>query len=327
MRKIAKILTAAVFAAGTIGGNPAVGATTLKSVRTGTPHQALMSLSMDGSVGYAVGGGGQILSTRDAGREWKAEASPTAKALLGVSTKGNLTIAVGQMGTILVRDGGGAFTQVESDAVSDRLLSVSVNGRGTAVAVGAFGSAAISHDRGRTWTSIAPNWETLITDQGLSFSPHLYAAVMHENGDITISGEAGTIIRSCDLGRSWIVLHKGNPDVREENASILALDFRDDGVAYAVGQEGTVLRSADWGATWTRLHSSSSILSGVRSTGNGKVVAVGMYSMLVSQDDGRTWSEIDDPNVTSSWYVGLARSGTTDLMTVGKAGAILLVTP
>src|SRR3546814_19812053 len=66
---------------------------------SGTVHQALFSISLDGNTGYATGAAGEILQTGDGGESWKTmKPAPTPLALLGVATRGGHTLAAGQKG-------------------------------------------------------------------------------------------------------------------------------------------------------------------------------------------------------------------------------------
>ncbi len=298
---------------------------TLKSLLSGTPHQGLMAIAFDGSVGVAVGVGGEIETTQDSGKRWQVAPSPSPLALLGVDVKDGLTVAVGQRGLILVRHGSPDWKKTES-GTSERLFSVSVNSKGNAVAVGSFGTVIASTDRGETWQSIAPNWAALIHEQGDQFTPHVYAAHLDDAGTVTVAGELGVILRSSDAGKTWNVLHQGDSSNHKEDESLFALDIRKDGIAYAVGQDGEILRSSDGGLKWAPLNSGTkSILLGVHSSPGGEIVVTGMYSMLVSKDDGKTWNLVIDQAVASSWYAGVARPADGADIVVGKSGVIMRV--
>jgi len=305
-------------------GEPGPGVT-LTNLLGGTPHQALMAIGFDGGVGVAVGAGGEIEATQDSGKLWKLEPSPSPLALLGVDLKDGLAIAVGQKGLILVRHGGPDWKK-EDSGTTERLFSVSVNSKGTAVAVGSFGTVIASFDQGATWQSIAPNWAALIHEQGDGFTPHIYATHLDDAGTVTIAGELGVILQSSDAGKTWQVLHQGDSSNHKEDESIFALDIRKDGIGYAVGQDGAILRSGDGGLKWAAVNSGTkSILLSIHSSSDGEIVVTGMYSMLVSKDDGKTWNLVIDQSVASSWYAGVARPADGADIVVGKSGAIMRV--
>jgi photosystem II stability/assembly factor-like uncharacterized protein len=198
----------------------------------------------------------------------------------------------------------------------NRLFSVAVNAGGRAVAVGAFGTILYSADGGMTWASIAPDWTSYTKD---GEQPHLFDAAIDDKGAMTLVGEFGLILRSED-GKSWKTLHTGE-------ASLFALDLRSDRIGYAVGQNGTVLKTGDGGNTWSNLNvGTTAILLGVRSTKDGKIIVSGMHDMLVSADDGRTWTHMPDKRFGSSWYQGVADSGPAQpWLVVGNAGQVLSI--
>jgi photosystem II stability/assembly factor-like uncharacterized protein len=313
-----------LLSAGLLGAGALQAAPTLVEVTGGTLHQALMAVAFDQQNGVAVGAGGEIDISQDGGRTWKQSASPVPLGLLGVDIKQSLSIAVGQGGLILVRDAGADWSKAQGSG-SERLFSVAINSKGYAVAVGAFGTVLASRDRGKTWQSIAPQWPTFNDAQeSESFEPHMYAVVVDEAGAVTIAGEMGTILRSTDGGATWKAMHRGDHVSHKEDASIFAMEIRDDEVGYAVGQDGMILRSTDAGANWKQIDSGTrAILLGVSSSAKGDAVVTGMHDMLYSKDDGLNWHHVPDRSIASSWYVGIARSSEGSVLVVGNAGKIM----
>lgn len=301
------------------GGARASGASIVPVV-SGTAHQALFAIAMDGSHGLAVGAGGEVLETTDAGVTWRAaESPPTQVALLGVAVGEDRAIVVGQSGAVFVRDGSGAWRAAES-GTDERLFAVDFNPAGLAVAVGAFGKVLRSADGGSTWSSIAPGWaDGGYTEQGLE--PHLYAVDVDPEGVITCVGEFGLVLRSADGGATWTVLNKGE-------SSLFALDLRSDGVGFAVGQGGTILRTSDGGSTWHVVPSGSDAnLLGVHSTADGRAFVTAMRDMLES-GDGLTWQRISGGDFGSAWYAGVVTTGSgasASALVVGHSGRIVRI--
>lgn len=313
-----------LFCAAALGGSLVVGGAmatqsgvSIETLLTGKAHDALFALAFDQANGVAVGAAGKIYDSRDAGKTWTLVTPvPTQLSLLGVDSKQSKQLAVGQMGLILKREGSAAWQKVESDT-EERLFAVSLNSKGAAATVGSFGTVLKSEDGGQTWKAIAPDWTPYAEDGA---QPHLYGVNVDEAGSVTIAGEFGLILRLAPGQTSWQLLHKGD-------ASIFALDIRDDGIGYAVGQSGAALRTADNGKTWTDLKTGSdAILLGVRSTPGGEVVATGMRDMVVSRDDGKTWNHVTGGDIASSWYAGVAQSAVgAPLVAVGHTGKIIRI--
>ena len=312
---------AVVLVMGAMGmGNRAIAAAaTIAPVVNGTAHQALFAIAFEDDTGVAVGAGGQILHSADAGKSWRAASSvPTDKALLGVAAGSGRAIAVGQSGVVLVRDAKGAW-QPGTSGTEERLFAVDFNADGVAAAVGAFGKIMRSADGGGTWTSVAPSWAEGYTDQGLE--PHLYDVAVAPDGAITCVGEFGLVLRSGDGGQSWSVLHKGD-------ASLFALDMTNTGVGYAVGQGGAILRTTDGGATWNDVPSGSTAnLLGVSAAADGRVYVTAMRDMLAS-DDGLAWRRIEWGDFGSAWYSGVFMTGSgtaQSALVVGHSGRIVRI--
>jgi photosystem II stability/assembly factor-like uncharacterized protein len=318
IRVLVLTIALAAGAADAIGGS---GSTppSVNILLSGSAHEAQFAVAFDMQSGIAVGSGGSIMASGDAGGSWRREDSPTTLALLGVDLNDTAAIAVGQQGVILTKRSAGAKWNVARSGTDNRLFSVALNARGDAVATGAFGTVIASHDGGETWKSVAPGWKSMVAD---GIEPHLYAASINSAGVMIIAGEFGLILRSATGGASWELLHKGD-------ASLFAMHMREDGASYAVGQSGTILRSGDRGSTWTVLPPiSNANLLGVCAASDGRVVVTGMRDMLVSGDGGDSWEHVATSDTTTSWYAGAAQAGPHEpIVIVGHSGQIARVGP
>ena len=296
----------------------------------GIPHQALFDLAFDGAQGIAVGAGGQILRSGDAGKTWTAERSPITLGLLGVALRGGHSIAVGQTGSVLVRNGAEPWREVKVDN-AERLLSVDLNASGLAVAVGSFGTVLKSTDYGETWTSIAPDWPRYFVAEkdtlGEGFSPHVYGVSVSDSGRVLIVGELSMILARAPGGSAWTLVHRGTLVDGRPDPSLFNIKLRGDGSGFAVGQAGAVLRTRDDGASWTRLDSGSpAILLGIEAGGSGHVLVTGIREVIVSDNDGDSWTPIHAPDIKSGWYSAVAKpAGAPYALAVGHAGTILSI--
>lgn len=311
----------AVLSLGLVAGCAAfaAGASTIDKqidvVVKGTVHQTLFGIGFDGQRGVAVGAAGEVQTTEDGGKTWKASKLPTDLAMLGVHVDPARTITVGQTGSAFVKSAGGEW-EASKTGIEKRLFSVSSNVGGLTVAAGEFGALVLSEDGGRTWHPLTLDWMQVGTDGGAE--PHLYGAHVAADGAITVVGEFGLVLRSTDRGRNWSVQNKAS-------ASLFDVEIRDDGKGYAVGQDGYALKTTDGGVTWTCIDvGSKAILNGVHSSADGKVTITAMREMMISNDDGASWSSVNNPEVTTVWYVGVASPG-TDVLAVGQSGRIIRI--
>lgn len=281
----------------------------------GTVHQALFAVDFEGQNGVAVGADGEVQSTVDGAKTWTESKLPTDLALLGVHTDSARTLAVGQAGTIFLRRAGGQWEKVKSET-ERRLFSVSSNASGLSAAVGEFGALQVSEDGGATWQTISLDWLKIGTEGGAE--PHLYGVNVAADGAISVVGEFGLVLRSADRGRTWSVQSKGT-------ASLFAIQILEDGKGFAVGQDGYALKTRDHGLTWVGLDiGSRAILNGVHAAPDGQVVVTAMRELLVSKDGGDTWTAVNNPEVTTAWFVGVGASG-PNVVAVGQAGRIIRV--
>ncbi len=292
-------------------GDPPV---SVELVRSGVAHRPLFGVSFahDGARGAAVGDRGTVLLTGDGGKSWIAQEVDTDLALLDVTLAGNRIIAVGQMGLVMVRDESGAWTE-RRVGVEERLLSIDAHEDGLAVAVGGFGEVWISTDGGASWAAPDVAFSSFVEE---GYDPHLYAVEITAAGRIIVAGEFGLVVVSDDRGSSWRL-------VRQGDESISAVHVRTDGNGYAVGQNGIVLKTKDSGDHWERVDPGlGGNLLGVSSSPDGLVIVPGMRNMLVSTDDGATFSAVPDSDVNSNWYQQAA-TGSGGVFVVGHTGRVL----
>lgn len=320
---IALTVAVGVHAAAKSGSKPE---TLIKTLQQGIVHSSFFGISFDAGKGVAVGGGGAIYESADAGTTWKrVDHKLTDLALLSVDRRGSHTVAVGQAGLVMVEESPGKWVKIDAGDEA-RLFSVSVSTSGLAVAVGEFGKVIKSEDGGRTWASTAPDWAAFADQESFGTGePNMYAAYVSDSDEITIAGEFGVMLRSTDKGASWRVLRPVTPGVPTIFAMYLAPSGQ--GNSYAVGQDGTMLTSADGGLTWTQctMPTKSNFL-GVTAAADGRVVVTGMRIMMRSQNGGLTWEPIEEGDTTTDWYQAVrAESSSGRIIAVGHSGRIIQI--
>ena len=323
MKLLSKTLATVIVAAAAIVQLSAANAS-VKLVSTGTPHDAFFGVAFDGKQGYAVGAGGRILESADGGVTWKpVEQKASPLSLLAVDRKGDQAIAVGQLGTALVREASGNWIKADTGS-QNRLLSISLNSRGVALASGEFGTILKSSDGGHSWTSVAPDWPSLIPSGA---EPHIYSVQVGEGESCVAAGEFGLVLRSSDGCMTWEAVHpavEGEPSIFS-----VRLGVTDTGapLGFAVGQSGTILRSIDGGRKWEAVASGTEAnLLGVDLLANSGVLITGIRTVLSSKDSGLTYGFVEGEDIATTWYQTprTIERGSTAVV-VGHSGRILQI--
>lgn len=234
--------------------NPAFIADTVSSFRTssmgaGSPVNGVrVSCCPCTSKSIAVGGGGTVYVSTDAGAQWTPSFSGTSVDLNAVDIFDDGTaVAVGDDNTILRSiDGGLSWTPaaiIESSMARPKRtvgpgapikgIKVScTNGSGHAVAVSSDGSIYGTTDFGSTWHA-----------RPSGTSAELLAVDYFDENHIIVTGDQ-VVLRSNDGGATWTT----DPENQGVVRSIAAVDAA---TAYAVADGGGLLFTADRGATWS----------------------------------------------------------------------------
>lgn len=292
-------------------------------LNTGTAHRDLYDMEMTASGhGLAVGGLGTILVTEDGGETWGFTHYPTRRALFGVAIAGDTTVISGQGGLILMRQGRDGQWQKIPSGTQQRLLSVDLNQAGFGVIVGTFGTLLRTTDGGKTWALANMNLAEHVEGY---YNPHLNRVQVLADGAAVVVGEFGLVLRTSDKGATWTFARKAE----KRNSSLYGLDIRDSGLGYAVGQQGVVLRTHDAGKTWNKVEvGSSGNFLGVCISDDGTITVPGMRHMVVSDDDGKSWTQVTAGDVNAMWYMDasctdhgvLAVGHTTRVIRISKPG-------
>jgi photosystem II stability/assembly factor-like uncharacterized protein len=241
----------------------------------------------DGREGWAVGDGGTIMHTLDAGTTWAAQVSRTTANLNGVTfVHPDSGWAVGNGGTILVSGDGGANWTRLTVGFGENLNDVTFANPDTGFAVGSAGAVARTVDGGQTWQKQNLSGFAF---RSVSFSSPREGWLVGDGGEIWGTVDAGTTwqhvqpsITSSSLRgvwrrsttQAWAVGAQGlapftiasGPDVVWVNSNagafnnLQGVSFPPGQIGYAVGFSGTgvVLRSDNAGLDWTRQVSNTS---------------------------------------------------------------------
>ena len=145
---------------------------------------------------WAVGNGGTILNTTDAGRSWQTQSSGTTEELFSINfhSNGQHGWAVGRGGTILATADAGRSWQAQSSGTTETLFSVTFQANGQrGWAVGNGGTILTTTDAGRSWQKQSSGTTQRLTSVNVLADGQRGWAV----------GAGGTILVTTDAGRTW----------------------------------------------------------------------------------------------------------------------------
>jgi photosystem II stability/assembly factor-like uncharacterized protein len=262
-------------------------------VQTSNATEDLYDVFFDGAGrrGWAVGSGGLILSTSDAGDTWTRQ-TPTSATLRGVWFTGTDDgWAVGTGGTLLhysTVQGVTAWRLVTSAATIENLMDVYFATPDTGWVVGGNGLLMTTRNHGVTWSKVNRGGVTL---NGVMFAG---------TQDGWAVGEGGIVVGTHDRGASWFTVQ---PSVTGQ--PLKGIWRRSVERAVAVGAQGVVPATevtAD-SVAWTMANAGSLYqLEGVCFVDSTAGFAVGWNGtagcVIHSSNDGVTW----DPQVVTSQF-------------------------
>jgi photosystem II stability/assembly factor-like uncharacterized protein len=245
------------------------------------PEQRLLLLDTAhaGARLVAVGESGHIVYSDDAGSHWQRAQSPSTALLTAVYfVDAQHGWAVGHDMLILATTDGGQHWKQQFSAPQESrpLLDVWFKDTQRGYAVGAYGAMLVTTDGGKTWQA----------QHQTEDDHHLYAIQGFADGSLLLAGEAGTLRRSEDAGKTWRVV-----STPYAGSFFGALQVPD-GSLLLFGLRGHILRSTDQGRQWDEVASpTSASLMGGTVLNNGHIILTGAAgTVLESADAGLTFT-------------------------------------
>ena len=218
----------------------------------------------DDENGYAIGHGGIVLRTTNAGNDWKVQLNgrQLAEKLLQQAEESKDEESIRQA-KLLIADG-----------PDKPFLDLLVLGRDHLVVVGAYGFAFESNDGGQSWTS----WMDRIDNP---FGLHLYS-IRKQGERILVAGEQGFVALSMDNGQSFETI-----ETPYEGSFFTAQLLEQDGIVLA-GLRGNTLVSDDNGQHWKDIKNpiSSSIMASFIHS-DGQVIVANQAGTLLGLRENR----------------------------------------
>lgn len=271
--------------------------------------------ALDGDHAVAVGNFGSIYRTADAGKTWELRDSGTIEPLFSVDFGDDkVGWAVGKSTTIIVTaDGGLTWKATHCPLPPEKhLFKVTAVDAKTAWAVGDWGAMAVTHDGGATWKDkslgvITVKQEVTPGRQMKTISDDiiLYDVQFTDAQHGVVVGEFGTLLATADGGDSWEKRETGT------EKTLFGVGFTNAEMGWATGMDGLVIRTKDGGKTWEHQHGRAEDqdleevgfmdtlknpgLYAVQVVGKNGIVAGDTGVLLVTNDGGDTWKQIELP--------------------------------
>jgi len=314
---------------------------------------------VDGQRGFAVGQGGAIAVTADAGQTW-SQGNPGQPELYSIGfVSDELGYASAGVGYYRTTDGGvsweyaaGSESMYVMDTsvgpagayfggVRDRVYALDpATGEVTVSLLPAYFlfhyAMAQSPDAlllaGRASGPDAPNVLMVSDDGAASFEVHeidvgegAVVDIDHRSGRL-FATTTGELLVSDDGGDSWVVAHDFSPDVPARAA------FFDDQVGVVTLADGRLLRTADGGESWVTVDDTPRFVTGIVAADATTMHAVGSVMTAYgsvgaawrSEDAGLTWVEEPLPVRVASTLRGICASPGY-VYTTGGNGEVLRI--
>jgi photosystem II stability/assembly factor-like uncharacterized protein len=292
----------------------------------------------------AVGDRGYIVYSTDNGESWKRAKAPGAPLLTAVTFVDQQTgWAVGHDSMIFATTDGGENWSKQFSAEKEQrpLLDVLFLNKTTGFAVGAYGAYYETTDGGKTWTARkileapppppkappvkgaaakaapapAPSARDVPDDKGGDEDRHLNGIVKLGENSLLIVGEAGTLLKSDDAGKTWTKLtspYKGSffgGIVAEDNGVVI------------YGLRGKIYRAEAGLKAWAQVDNASvaTLMGSTKLPGGALVIAGAAGTVLVSRDNGASFSPLKTG--TTKAYSKPLLGAPNAVLLLGEAGA------
>jgi photosystem II stability/assembly factor-like uncharacterized protein len=292
-----------------------------------TPQgRTLNAIAFAGGVGYAVGNGGTVLSTSNAGSSWSGLTTGTTGSLESVQVLSPSNVVVG--------GGKGCITRISSNGgqTFTRIFNVSESGCPEPVSAFSFvspqagfllldnGSLEATADGGETFSRRTGVPGTPSSSGGggdVGVAVHFFSAtdgIAFVNNPNSGLSSAYT---TPDGGVSW------SQTTLPAGAKVTAVHFVDAKDAYAIGPD-TLLRTTNGGETWEaqKIAAGNDFDSIDCASATECIFTVTAGNELVKTTDGGATASVK--TTSSSLIYGVAYASPTQIVAVGASGATVL---
>jgi photosystem II stability/assembly factor-like uncharacterized protein len=292
-----------------------------------TPQgRTLRAIAFQGGVGYAVGEGGTVLTTANAGSTWSGLTTGTSEEVerLQVLAPSTIVISGGSgCSTRISSNGGQTFTRIFNVAESncpEPVAAISFVSPQLGYLLLSNGSLEMTSDGGQTFSRRTAVPGTPVSSGGGNLQAVAVHFISATTGIAIVnnpSSNASSAYVTPDGGVSWtqVSLPAG--------ARVTSLDFLDSSNGYAVGP-GTLLRTSDGGNTWTArpIAAGNSFNSIDCASVSECVLTVTSGNELVLTGDGGATQTVK--TTSSSLIYGAAYASPGQIVAVGAGGATVV---
>jgi len=258
--------------------------------------------------GWAAGHDGAILHTTDGGATWQLQLNgDQVNQLILQAAQTAVADNDPSPGTPRAIMRANHFL---AGGAENPFLSILAIDSQNALVFGAYRMVMKTTDGGKSWA----DWSLDVADP---LSHNLYD-VTTVGKDIYLVGEAGSVFRSTDGGKSF-------PAVTVPAISTLfkVLPTADGGV-FVCGVAGLAFSSRDQGTSWQpiNLNTQYNLTAAYRLASGAILVGSESGSLYISFDNAQTFSLL--PNVQPMEIFGLTQAANGDVVAVGNAGVIIV---
>jgi len=220
----------------------------------------------------AVGERGTVRYSSDNGSSWDNGTSGTTREFYEIAYGDNTFVAVGQSGRHSYSSNNGTSWDNGTWSDTDHVTGVEF---GNNIFIGSSSTNLTkSTDNGANWTPIGAGLK--VSD--VAFGDSIFVAC----------GAEGAIVTTSDNGSSWTTRTSG-----ASTNTLYGITFGSNQF-FSVGSSGKLIKSINNGSSWSTVDStvSNSLYSIV--FGNSTFVAVGYRTVIVSTDNGSTFTEMEN---------------------------------
>lgn len=273
--------------------------------------------------GWVCGRWGVMYRTSDGGATWFRQDTGTDVTLVSVffaDPKNGW--AVGDLGTIIrTGDGGKTWIKQKCPVPSFYLMDVFFVSSTKGWIVTEKTHILYTDNGGETWNIQFRDKDYIL--KAVSFSDPLNGWAVGEFG-FTYHTQDGGVHWKHEAG--FYGENKETSDIEGGNFlfSVTAVDAQK---AWGVGIDGYVVRTLDGGKTWKEVKTGApkTQFFCVASNQVGTVLLGGKEMILVSKDDGKTWTNPTfEPPIKYGWLYRISRRGSSEFVAVGVNGSIYL---